>query len=444
MIPYDVPQWIVLVWLFTVGAVIGSFLNVCIYRIPQHESLWASLRGLYSPPSYCPRCRQPISPWDNIPIFGWLKLRGRCRNCHLRISPRYPLIELFNGLLFVVMYWFEVPAGFGATIQESGIDAVLGPKGIPGSDWLSPTAVVNWRYAYHMVLLEALLVASFIDIDLKIIPDGVTVPAMLVGLVGAAVVGQVYLVLLWFQDPSVVRSIRTAFPESLQWLLTGPRVPQWFAEYPHWHGFLVSLAGLIVGGGTVWIVRLLGFWILRQEAMGFGDVVLMAAIGSYLGWQPTLIVFFLAPVCALAVVLLSLVLWRGREIPYGPYLSLATLLLLLGWKQIWPIAERVFSLGPVLIVIAVFMTAMLAASLQLMQLLKLALGIPLYPSEAPLEEWTSADQLAFFANENVDLQRGRWPHEEWQGTSAGRGTVHEDAWRNGCRDSWTQDWERRH
>ena len=82
MTPYDLPGWIVLLWLFVLGATIGSFLNVCIYRIPQHERFLDQIRGLWSPPSRCPRCGTRIQMRDNIPIFGWLRLRGRCNRLH--------------------------------------------------------------------------------------------------------------------------------------------------------------------------------------------------------------------------------------------------------------------------------------------------------------------------------------------------------------------------
>ena len=84
MIPLDIPPWIVLSWLFVFGTVVGSFLNVCIYRIPHHERLWDQLRGLNHPPSSCPFCRRRILAIDNIPVLGWIWLRGRCRDRAIR------------------------------------------------------------------------------------------------------------------------------------------------------------------------------------------------------------------------------------------------------------------------------------------------------------------------------------------------------------------------
>lgn len=435
MTPFDVPLWIILVWLFVLGSVFGSFLNVCIYRIPQHERLREQLRGLVDPPSRCPRCGHRIPRSDNVPIFGWIRVGGRCRFCGKPISIRYPLIELFNGLLFAVVYWFEIPAEWGSTLRESSVYAALGPGGFADSLWLGPTAVLHWRYAYHMLLLEALVVASFIDLDRRIIPDGSTLPALAVAILGGWAIGQVYIVPLWFQDPSMMAQLQLVAPQWLEPLFSGPRIPAWIGEHPHLHGLAVSLAGLVVGGGMVWAVRSIGFWVLKQEAMGFGDVILMATIGSFLGWQLAVVVFFFAPMCALVVVAVSWLFRRQREIPYGPYLSLAALLLLLAFQPIWTVAERIFDLGPLLPFVALLMAAMLALSLQATQLAKRLLGIPLYEEEW-VEEWTSADQLAHFAGENVDAQQGRWRLQEWQGKAAGRGTAFEENWRRGsCTDT---------
>jgi leader peptidase (prepilin peptidase)/N-methyltransferase len=444
---YGAPLWIILIWLFLLGATLGSFLNVCIYRIPQHETFWEQLRGLGHPPSHCPRCGHRIPPADNLPIIGWLKLGGRCRFCRGKISPRYPLIELFNGLLFVVVYWFEIPAEFGATVADSSLYSRLGPQIVGG--W-SDATWLHWRYAYHMVLLESLVVATFIDFDLRIIPDGATLPAMTVGVIGAAAIGQVFLVPVWFQQPETLRTILFALSEFFaipQWmhaLFAGPEFPAWIKEHPHLHGLAVSLAGLVVGGGIVWAVRIIGQWGLGQEAMGFGDVILMATIGSFLGWQPTIAVFLLAPVFALVVVAVAWVFRRDREIPYGPYLSLATLVLLLGWKSIWPPIERYYLIiGPLLPVYAFIMAVLLAASLLFMRSAKRLMGIPLLGDEV-YDEWTSADQLAYQAGENSDSQSGSCRDGQWPGTAAARGTNFADQWRHGSTSAWQQRWQRRH
>ncbi len=425
---FDIP-WIFLIpYLFVLGATLGSFLNVCVYRLPKHEGLFDQLRGLWSPPSHCPRCKRRILLRDNLPVIGWLRLFGRCRFCRTRISPRYPLIEAANGLLFVVLFLREVPTGSYVRMEDSCVFSSLGPHADPQSWLFSPAMVCFWRWLYHIVLVESLVVASLIDIDKRIIPDGATLPAMAVGVLGS-LLGCVYLVPVWFQDASLLHTLVDVTGSQFAPWMQGPPVPNWIATHPHWHGLAVSLAGLAVGGGSVWIVRILGQWVLKREAMGFGDVILMGTIGSFLGWQPTLIVFFLAPLCALVVVAACWVFRRDREIPYGPYLSLATLVVILGWKQIWPGTERFFSLGLFVPVMAILMCVLLFLTLQITQWTKRLLGIPDYVPEDEFDVWEPADQLFHYSG-GVGQADG-WKRTQWPGVGAGRGSLFEQRWRNG-------------
>ena len=141
---------------FIVGTVVGSFLNVCIYRIPWEKSvIW--------PGSRCPRCWNPIAVRDNIPVLSWLALRGECRNCGSPISMRYPLVELLVGLLFLAAYY---------------VDVVLGPRGQFGYEIGWPLSTLG----YHAILVALLVAATFIDYDLFIIPDEITVTGMIAGI----------------------------------------------------------------------------------------------------------------------------------------------------------------------------------------------------------------------------------------------------------------------
>src|SRR5262249_36287585 len=141
--------------LFAVGAVVGSFLNVCIYRIPWQKSvIW--------PASHCPRCLSAITARDNIPVVSWLALRGEGRNCGLPIAARYPRIEALVGLLFAGVYVTDVV--FGRPIPWGALPASV------------PVALV-----YHATLVALLVAATFIDYDLTIIPDQITLPGMLIG-----------------------------------------------------------------------------------------------------------------------------------------------------------------------------------------------------------------------------------------------------------------------
>lgn len=428
-----------LLFLFVIGSIFGSWLNVCIYRLAVTEQFWPALYSLVYPPSRCPRCLTPISMYDNIPIFGWIKLRGRCRSCGLSISPRYMLIELLTGLLFVLFYCLEIPPGFKG-ISASCVYDTLGPQGVLHSTWFSPEAVQHYRYAFHMVLVMGLIVATFIDFDHRIIPDTVTLPAMAIGVLGNWLLGCVHMVPLWFQETgqrTYLDSYRfvieynlskESVPGWLYYVLNFRGVPDWIAAWPHLHGLLVSLAGIVVGGGVVWAVRLIGFWALKREAMGFGDVVLMAMIGSFVGWQPVLMVFFLAPICALFVAVIAWLVWREREIPYGPYLSLATLLVLLFWWKIWPHAEeRIFGLGPFLPIVAILMFCSLAMLLMLSRGVQRLLGIR-DPNEVA-EVWESADQLFYQSGERTSQNVGQWPRTQWRGTLSGRGEAQQSDWR---------------
>jgi leader peptidase (prepilin peptidase)/N-methyltransferase len=198
-----------------------------------------------------------------------------------------------------------------------------------------------------------------------------------------------------------------------------------------------SVLGLVVGGGTVWLIRIIGHYAMGREAMGFGDVTLMAMIGSFLGWQPSLVVFFmLAPLCALAV---TLVIWLvtfirsslqfDRAIPFGPYLSIGALAILFFWKSYFSSFATFFSRGPFLLMVFVLMAMIFFPLLVLLRFIKHSLGFEDAWIDEEIEEWTSGDQLTFYANKeersiHVPLQQPSWP-----GVSAGQGTAHTNRWR---------------
>ncbi len=430
MTPADIPLPIMLGWLFVFGAVVGSFLNVCIYRIPQHERLWDQLSGLNHPPSTCPFCKKRILAIDNIPIFGWLWLRGRCRFCRHSIPIRYALIEFFNGLLWVVLYVAIVPAGYHAKVESSVLYSTLGALGNKGLDHAQLVWLLNAQYFYFVIMAEALLVATFIDFDLMVIPDGVTVPGMIAGVIGGAYLGAPTLWPTWFFARQELNGLQAVFPPSLHWILSLPEQIPWLIAHPHWHGLVNSLLGLIVGGGTVWMVRIIGHWAFGREAMGFGDVTLMAMIGSFIGWQPSFIVFFmLAPLCALVAAAVTFSLRSHREIPFGPYLSVGALLVLLLWKQRFSSLETFFSRGPFLLMVIVLMGLILFPLLVLMRFIKHRLGFRDEWLEDEPEEWTSGDQLAFYANKNARDGRSPLQSGSWPGIRAGQGSSHTDRWR---------------
>lgn len=430
---FDLPRSFVLPFLFILGCSIGSFLNVCIYRFPSKLRLRDQLRSLTSHGSGCPRCAASIKWRDNLPLFGWLMLLGKCRNCHRPISPRYPLIELLTGILFITVYQIEMPPNFWGSADAAGLLSPDGPQNI--SQLWSTAAWLHLRYLLHITMICGLIVATFIDFELRIIPDGSTVPVMIFSLLLSTVCGQTFLVPLWFQDSSVVTTLQHLSPDWLRPLIFSWDALSFAVRHPHVHGFLVSITGLIVGGGIVWLVRIAGFWVLKQEAMGFGDVVLMAMIGSVIGWQPVTVVFFLAPVLAIFAALLAWILHRDREIPYGPWLSIATVMLILGWPFIWPLARRIFDMGPFVPFMGLFMFVSLVACLQLVQTGKRLLGFAT-GTDHPENDggWSSADHLSYYNSERPDVETGQWNRPQWPGGRAGQGTAYYQQWRTGRRD----------
>ncbi|MCA9029514.1 MAG: prepilin peptidase [Planctomycetaceae bacterium] len=438
----DFPIWLPLTFLFVLGAVIGSFLNVVILRTPSRYTLWEQWTSLSENASHCPRCKSPIRWYDNIPIFGWLKLGGRCRDCKMRISFRYPLIELLNALLFVLVYWLEVPVGRSASLEASCLYTPLGPWNYPGNGWLSPEWQIHIQYVFHMVLIESLLVASVIDFDHRIIPDITTTPATVFGILVSAVVARVHLAPVWYQNSTLDRDFGLIVPEAWSSYLAPPDgaliddrtwIPHWIVDWPILHGLANSLAGLAMGYILIKLVREIGQRVLHREAMGAGDIYLMMTIGAFLGWQATVVTFFLAPVMGLLFSFGQRFFYRDDAIPYGPFLSLGALATILTWSDAFERTRRIFELGPLLIMLFVLMVVLFVVSLALVQGIKWLFGIPLYPpDEDQVHVWRAADQTHFFAGEFVNRWSGRWRMDDWQGNAAGRGQVHEERWKQGA------------
>ena len=248
---------------FILGALVGSFLNVCVSRWPRDESV-------VSPPSRCPNCGRPIRWHENVPIFGWLRLRGRCAGCREAISPIYPLVELVVALI-----WLAAVVHYGATFTALRV----------------------------AILSTVLLGIALTDAMHYVIPDGFTVFGFVWG-IAAAFVG-------------------AALNETLP-----------FA------GLYDSLIGACVGAGAIAIAGWLGEVALKKEAMGFGDVTLMAVVGAALGPQRSLLTVFLgAALGAVAfLVLVYPIAWihsrRKRQavdlplVPFGVFLAPAAMIAL--------------------------------------------------------------------------------------------------------------------
>lgn len=256
---------IIITVVFIFGLLVGSFLNVCIVRLPRD-------RSIVSPPSHCPRCRASIKFYDNIPVVSFLLLRGKCRNCGEPISWRYPAVELLNALMSA---W---------TVHEFGIG---------GEAFLI------------MALCSSLIVITFIDFDYQIIPDVITLPGMLVGLTLA---------------PFFMSALSDPLPFHLDYLL--PHAG------PYLTGFINSFIGLLLGGGPLLAIGWAWEKLRHVEAMGGGDVKLMGMVGSFLGWKGALLTIMLGALVGSIAGLILIVLNRHKMekvIPFGPYLALGTL-----------------------------------------------------------------------------------------------------------------------
>lgn len=232
--------------IFLTGTILGSFLNVCIYRLPRKESiLW--------PPSHCPVCKRPVPYWHNIPILSYFFLKGRCSNCKTRIPVIYPLVEFLTGGVLTLVWILEGP---------------------------------SFLFLQHAILILFLLPITFIDLDHKLILNILTFPGIVIGL------------------------ILTALLKS---------------------GFLLeALVGMVMGGGFLWLVGLMGTSLFKQASMGGGDIKLGAMIGVFLGPQVVIALFF-AFFLALPVVAIGLWTKRlrmGSTLPFGPFISLATVILI--------------------------------------------------------------------------------------------------------------------
>lgn len=236
-----VPQVVMaFVTAFVAGAVVGSFLNVCIWRLPREESI-------VFPPSHCPACGTHVRSYDNIPIVSYVLLGGRCRSCKSSISPRYPAVEALTGLMAVALL---CRFGWSASLAVGGL------------------------------FCAAMIVITFIDLDHQIIPDVISLPGIVVGLLFSA-------------------------------LGFGP---------PLWE----SGIGILLGGGILWAVAAGYHALTGREGMGGGDIKLLAMIGSFLGWQAVLVTLILGSFSG-AVVGMALIVFGGKNarvpIPFGPFLA---------------------------------------------------------------------------------------------------------------------------
>ena len=256
---------------FWLGACIASFLNVCIWRLPRNESV-------VRPASHCPNCDAPIRWYQNIPIVSYLALRGKCAHCRCPISPRYVIVEALGGVLFLMVY---LQWGMPFLLQDAPVAALRPLAGF-------------WCVPVHWLVIAGLILGSFIDLEHFYLPDRVTIGGMLLGVPASVLIPELQLERTWL--------------DALCW----------------------SAGGLAFGFFFLWGMGWLFSKLFRKEALGFGDVKLMGAVGAFFG--PTAVLFVLIVSSLVGSVVGVALILRGRArlggftaVPYGPFIAVATL-----------------------------------------------------------------------------------------------------------------------
>ncbi len=238
---------------FVIGLVFGSFLNVCIYRIPLEKSI-------VTPPSACTACGSRLGALDLVPVFSYLFLGGKCRYCGARISPRYPLVEMLTGAMLVALY-----LRFG----------------------------LSFAFPAYSILMLILIAVFFIDIDHRIIPDELVIAGLIAG--AAVFVYNIFA------------------PGGMQY------------DSDKWW---IPLIGLVLIPGILLMVAIIGMLIYKtDDAMGMGDVKILAPIGFFLGWKLGLLALFISVIVAgVSSMLLIIIRRKGKKdtIPFGPFIVTGT------------------------------------------------------------------------------------------------------------------------
>lgn len=265
------------------GACIGSFLNVCIYRIPLEQSV-------VTPRSHCMSCGKLIPWYHNLPVLSYFICRGKCFNCKEPFSFRYAFVELITALLFVLVIVMYPPQG-GHTIL--GMTTITFPTLVP----------IYW------IFISGLIVATFVDFDHFIIPDSVSIGGSVAGIIFSFMVPELHDQTVW------------------------------------WQGGLYGILGFVAGFVPLQLLRLGFTWYFRRRgriekdeyAMGFGDIKLMGAIGAFLGYDATLFTVLMGALFG-TLVALPLLCTKKRKlldrIPFGPYLATGAIIYLFWGKTI--------------------------------------------------------------------------------------------------------------
>ena len=265
-----VPEFIAYIFVFLFGAVVGSFLNVVIHRVPLEQSI-------VFPNSKCPKCDTAIKPYDNIPVLSWLVLGGKCRACKAPISARYPSVELLHGLLWVLMYW------------HIGFNPFL-PIGL--------------------IFMSVLVSLMFIDAEHMILPNVITYPFF------------IFVLIVRIVYPIVFNE--TYFMDMAYWpAATWNSLPGWLAS------LLAGLLGAAARGGSLWLVGEAWKRLRGVDAMGLGDVKMMLGVGALLGWRLTFLAIFFGAFAGAVVGSIYVARQKDKDmqaqIPFGIFLGIGSI-----------------------------------------------------------------------------------------------------------------------
>lgn len=334
--PYAHVFWTLAV--FVLGLNVGSFLNVVVGRLQFEKSiLW--------PNSRCLSCLRPLSFLDNLPLIGWLRARGRCRQCGAPFSSRYLWVELACGLAFAGLFWFDVVAnGHRLKVFEYN-DSQLTSTGLP--PWQSVVF-----FLHHALLFSFLLAAALCDWDRREIPMSLTVCGTLVGLLIAVCfpwpfpsprsmtdylntqkqTAGVFHDRSWSFHANAGEVPTGQYP----WPVWGP-MPSWLSDNPWLLGLLTGLAGAAAGMILIRAVKFTFEQGLGKEAMGLGDADLMMMAGAFIGWQPVVVAFFVGTVVSLPIGIVFRIVQKDKEgFPFGPGLALGVAITVMCWRTIGP------------------------------------------------------------------------------------------------------------
>jgi leader peptidase (prepilin peptidase)/N-methyltransferase len=364
-----VPDWIWFIFIFAFGCCVGSFLNVVIYRLPRDKSL-------VKPPSACPACGRHIRFYDNIPLVSWLLLGAKCRYCKAPISPRYFVVELLTGLvftgLFILYFRMELYVGMGSFRQGGWfiyllhiilLAALISASAIDLELWVIPLSICWFVTAAGLVgsVLGVYVIDPAGIKDHWLLPSASANAASLAlgamtGLAVSLVLLSTGLIKRSYESESTQdsaknqgKSTEPQFNHRLEicreiifllpiiicsviahWIIRKtPSINSWWVDLLSQHlaiaGLLGSLWGYFVGCGIVWATRIFGTLGFGKEAMGLGDVHLMGAIGAVIGPVFVVAAFFIAPFFGLGWAGFQMFFKKTRQIPYGPFLSLGAL-----------------------------------------------------------------------------------------------------------------------